>query len=53
MEHFEESLHRDLYSFLVSLTEVDSRLLECPAGDGQWEELAQDYLQEGTREPGD
>lgn len=50
MEHFEESLHRDLHSFLVSLKEVDSRIPECPDVEGKWAEIAKAYLPDGIRE---
>ena len=37
MEQFEETIHQDLYSYLLSLKEIDERLPECPDIEEKWE----------------
>ena len=50
MEQFEETIHQDLYSYLLSLKEVDERLPECPDIEEKWEQILKAYLPDGIKE---
>ena len=50
MEKFEDTLHKDLHQFLLSINEVDKRLPECPDVEEKWEEIAKAYIPDGIRE---
>ena len=50
MEKFEDTLHKDLHQFLLSINEVDERLPECPDVEEKWEEIAKAYIPDGIRE---
>ena len=50
MESFEEQLRKDLHQFLLSMNEVDERMLECPDVEEKWEEIAKAYIPDGIRE---
>ena len=48
MEKFEDTLHKDLHQFLLSMQEVDERMPECPDVEEKWEEIAKAYIPDGT-----
>lgn len=50
MEKFEDTLHKDLHQFLLSINEVDERLPECPDVEEKWEEIAKAYIPDGIKE---
>ena len=50
MENFEEQLRKDLHQFLLSMKEVDNRMLECSDVEEKWEEIAKAYIPDGIRE---
>lgn len=50
---FEEKVQRDLYQYLQSRREVDSRLPEAFDIEAKWEGILQSYLPDGIREFGD
>ena len=50
MEQFEETIHQDLYSYLLSLKEIDERLPECPDIEEKWEQILKAYLPDGIKE---
>ena len=49
MEQFEETIHQDLYSYLLPLKEVDERLPECPDIEEKWEQILKAYLPDGIK----
>ena len=50
MENFEDTLHKDLHQFLLSMKELDERLPECPDVEEKWEEIAKAYIPDGIKE---
>ena len=50
MENFEDKLHKNLHQYLLSKSEVDERLPECPDVEEKWEEIAQAYIPDGIKE---
>ena len=47
---FEQHLHDDIHQFLISMSEVDERLPECPDVEDKWEDIAKAYIPDGIRE---
>lgn len=47
---FEQHLHDDIHQFLISMSEVDERLPECPDVEDKWENMAKAYIPDGIRE---
>lgn len=49
-DKFENTVHNNLYQYLVGIGEVDERMPECPDVTDKWESIGNSYIPDGARE---
>ena len=49
-EKFEDTIHNNLYQYLLGIKEVDEMLPECPDVEDKWLAIANAYIPDGARE---
>jgi len=49
-EKFEDTIHKNLFQYLLGIEVVDKRLPECPDVEDRWGGIANSYIPDGARE---